>query len=162
MAFTLDAAGIQSLITDGAYRNLTNGGQSSVAELRIDQAKIDVAAKFKKADLYDNVDFVDANGDFDWTNEEVIVPTLYFAIYYLYNSVENEEMAKNWRQSGQELLSTLINAYAYDRVPNNKPGGDVMPGGMEGGAGGGFSGYETVIYVDEADEDWNGFNEVIT
>ena len=144
MAFTLDPTGLMEFMTETVYRNITEDeGGDDVAIWSINLAKILVTTKFNTSPYIDQL---------DWDNEIIIIATLQYAVYYLYDRIEASEAVLNKRLDGNVFLASILGNYAYD-IPQN--------GGSGGKGGGGSEGVreklQSVIKVKAGPDNWNGF-----
>jgi hypothetical protein len=135
MAFTFDIDGLKLVMSNGAYRSLTDNGLDTIAQMALDTAEIVVNAKF---DL--------AGETPDWTDQTVIRAGLCYAVYELYSRVENEIIAKDKWSCGNGLLSSIIGAWAYFDPGNVKKEIEVKVDNIR-----------SVFVVEEGTDDWNGF-----
>lgn len=134
--YTFDVDGLQAFIGPGAYGTLTDRGQSIIAEQALTVAATTVNAKFDKADITP-----------DWTNDVVITAGLCYAVYRLYARIENEIIAKDKMDKGNELLSSIIGNFAYNLPVDG--GGAINPQDT----------MQSIFYVEQGTSTWNGFGD---
>ena len=139
--FTLDLDGLKKEMSEIVYTNLTDG-DDDVGTWALESAKMLTETKFQLAGKTD---------DLDWTSQKVIKATLLYAVYYLYSNHENEEVARDKRLDGNQILSACIGYSAFD-IPQD---------GGSAGSGGNLDAIAektpTVFKVVSGTDSWNGY-----
>jgi hypothetical protein len=132
--YSLDIDGLKDFISSQAGRNLT-GGEDARYQEAIEWGKLLITAKFKSADVA-----------IDWTEQIIILAGLHYAVYRLYQRIENETIPKDKLDMGNELLRSFIGNYAYN-----------MP--IDGGGGSGCitDKLQSVFYVEAGTDSYNGY-----
>lgn len=103
MIFYFNRSSLKELMGPYAYRDLTDGGKDDIADQALHEAKGLLESKY-----------VCFGSDPVWTNQRVIQAALYYAIYFLYHRAENEVIALDKRQTGNQILSSIIGICAFD------------------------------------------------
>lgn len=105
---TSEEIGLKQFIGERTYMDLTDGGEDDIGDQSLHEARLIIISKYRcqRGTTEDMTP--------DWTDQQVILAGLNYASYYLYARAENEQVAKDKKDTGNQLLASIIGICAFD------------------------------------------------